>query len=145
MSKAVRDYSLISHKDEIKDATETQIETGLRAVGIAMQRNVGIRAPVDTGRLAASITYATRRHKGQADRSYYDNQKAIEKKNLLKAEDYQKLAEPEKHTVVVGTNVEYAKIKEFDGQEFSHYIRRGIQEHIDDYKRIFAGILSEIE
>jgi len=145
MKKPVRDYSLISHKDEVQEATERQIEAGLYAVGIAMQRNVGMKAPVDTGRLAASITFATKKHKGRADRSYYDKKKAAKKNNLLQSDDYKKLAEPEKHTVVVGTNVEYAAVKEFDNGQFSHYIRRGVQQHLDEYRRIFTVNLSEIE
>lgn len=144
MSKSFN-FTLISRKDEVKEATEAQITKGLYAVGIAMQRNVGMKAPVDTGRLAASITFATGRRHSSPDKSYINKQRVKETDNRLKQEDYKKLAEPAKHSVVVGTNVEYAAIKEFDGQQFSHYIRRGVMAHMSDYKRILSDTLSEIE
>lgn len=136
---------IVSHKDDVKRDTEEAIEKGLQGVGIEAQRNISIKAPVDTGRMAASITYATRHRQGEADRSYYDQEKAARKNNLLKPEDYRKLGEPDEHMVVLGTNVEYAEAREFSSDENSHFIRRGMQNHTNSYKKIMESALKEIE
>jgi len=145
MGTTVSNFTLISRRSELENATEQAIERALQAVGIEAQRNVSMKAPVDTGRLAASITYATRRRQGEVDRTYYNQEKARQRNNLLKSDDYRKKAEPEEHTVVIGTNVEYAKTREYASDKDAHFIRRGLQNHTNSYKRIFADILKELE
>ena len=46
-----------SHVDEVKDALEHQIALALAKVGFAAVDHVKALAPVDTGRLRASITH----------------------------------------------------------------------------------------
>ena len=51
------EVKVTSHVDEVKDALEHQIALALAKVGFAAEDHVKALAPVDTGRLRASITH----------------------------------------------------------------------------------------
>lgn len=51
------EIKVTSHVDEVKDALENQIALALAKVGFAAEDHVKALAPVDTGRLRASITH----------------------------------------------------------------------------------------
>lgn len=51
------EVKVTSHVDEVKDALENQIALALAKVGFAAEDHVKALAPVDTGRLRASITH----------------------------------------------------------------------------------------
>ena len=51
------EVKVTSHVDEVKDALEHQIALALEKVGLAAEDHVKALAPVDTGRLRASITH----------------------------------------------------------------------------------------
>lgn len=138
-------FTLRSNRKLVEEHTQDQIEKALRAVGIEAQRNVSMKAPVVTGRLAASITFATKRYHGRPDRSFLKKKFAKQKNNELESDDYKKLGNPDKNYVVVGTNVIYAKKVEFGSGENAHYLRRGMQEHASQYRKIFRDYLKEIE
>lgn len=126
----VKDVKLTSNVDAVLKATDEAIEKALITIGIEAQSNVSTRAAVVTGRLAASINYATRTQKGSQNRSY------LRQGNKAKESDSSPRGTPDKHTVVVGTNVEYAKIREYGPGRSPHYIRRGLQENANQYKNI---------
>lgn len=50
-------FQFTSHVDELKNALPDAIERALEAVGMQAADNVADLAPVDTGRLKASITH----------------------------------------------------------------------------------------
>lgn len=135
----IKDVSLTDNLDEVLEATEEAIERALVAVGIEAQRNVSQRAAVITGRLAASITYATKTAHGEPDRT------ALRENDALKDSDYRTHGTPEQHTVVVGTNVEYAKAREYGPGRSPHYIQRGLQDNTSKYKEIFSEELKSLE
>lgn len=135
----IKGVSLTDNLDEVLKATDEAIERALVTVGIEAQRNVSQRAAVITGRLAASITYATQTAHGEPDRGM------LNESDVLKDTDYKTHGTPEKHTVVVGTNVEYAKVREYGPGRSPHYIQRGLQDNTNKYKEIFSEELKSIE
>lgn len=52
-------FQFTSHVDELKNALPDAIERALEAIGMQAADNVADLAPVDTGRLKASITHQT--------------------------------------------------------------------------------------
>lgn len=51
------EVKVTSHVDEVKDALEHQVALALSKVGFSAEDHVKALAPVDTGRLRASITH----------------------------------------------------------------------------------------
>ena len=135
----IENVRLTDNLDEVMEATEEAIEKALIQVGIEAQTNVSNLAAVVTGRLAASITYATQTMHGEPDRD------RLEESEVLKDTDYRMHGTPERHTVVVGTNVEYAKAREYGPGRSPHYIQRGLQDNTNKYKEIFSEELKSIE
>ena len=148
MGTTVSNFTLISRRSELENATEQAIERALQAVGIEAQRNVSMKAPVDTGRLAASITYATRRRQGEVDRTYYNQEKARQRNNLLESDDYRKKAEPEKHTVVAVTvptqaiNMTMKALKAVKWQQALQAVQRLVQAVVSDWEAALMIVLS---
>lgn len=104
---------LTDNTEALRKHAEDVIEKALTEVGDTAVGYVAMLTPVDTGRLRASIT-----------------------------------KEVQGHSVAVGTNVEYAISVEFNekvhhttGQ--AHYLRDGITNHLDEYKRILKEVLNE--
>jgi len=130
----IKNVTIKSHKEEVLKATESAIEKALTYVGIEWQREAAALAPVVTGRLANSITYATTNGKGSGT-------------SPAKTEDYTPKATPKEHTVVVGTNVEYAqRIEEGGAKEprHSHFLRNSLNNNRDNFKKIIEQELSGI-
>ena len=82
-----------SHLDEVKQAAEIDILAWLAAIGEDASEVAAEKAPVDTGALKNSISYATPVEWGHGT--------SIPQ------------ATPEKNTVYIGTNIDYAKWHEF--------------------------------
>ena len=122
-------FGVKNNKAKILEEFEKKAEKALTTVGIEWQANSSILCPVVTGRLAASINYATFEGEGQPNQSYLNDEVYINQE----PEDYTPRARPKRHTVVVGTNVEYAERIEEGG---AHFLRRGLQEHSSQYKKI---------
>jgi hypothetical protein len=128
----IEDVQLISHRDEVLQATAEAIESALTLIGIEWSERSADMCPVVTGRLHNSITYATTNGHGNG-------------RDPHKPEDVKPKATPKKSTVVVGTNVEYAqRIEEGGAKEEKHtrFIRRGLTENVNDYKDILKNELS---
>lgn len=130
----IKDVKIVSHKDEVLKATEEAIEQALILVGIEWQGDASALPPVVTGRLSGSLNYATSTKHGQGE-------------SPAKSEDYQPKATPKEHTVVVGTNVEYAqKIEEGGAKEpqHSHFLRNSLTNNSERYKKIIESELAGI-
>ena len=133
--KADLSFGIADNTEELLKATAEQIEKALTAVGHEAVARVNPLVPVDTGRLRASIT-----------------------------------SEVDGQTVNVGTNVEYAPYVEMGtgvyaeeggrptpwwyqddkgewhfthGQKPAHFIRDGLANNLDEYKRILQEVLEE--
>lgn len=143
MAKQTADFEieLESFVDDFKKAAWSQGEKALTQVGIDAQKNVAALVPVDTGLLRNSITYAIS-GKAPAKKSYkadsggesgsYDG--TVGSENEL--------------AVYIGSNVEYAASVEFDEKKRhesgqAHYLRDGINDHLDEYKEAMKKILDE--
>lgn len=132
------DFRIVSRRTETETELAEKIERALTTIGIEWQANSSAICPVVTGRLAASITYATKNGRGLPNASY------TRPGSRLTASDYAPHGRPKDNMVVVGTNVEYAqKIEEGGAREpqNSHFLRRGMTENISTYKRILKDEL----
>lgn len=122
-TKAVR---VESHIDEVLAELAKKLEPALEAIGLDAASTAAKVAPHDTGRLQNSINWATHEFHGSGG----DAPQAV----------------PEKGTVYIGTNVEYAAFQEFGtsrGVHGRHYIQFGVTAHSEDYKRILEEHLKE--
>lgn len=131
-----------SHTDETLEAMQEAIEKALVSVGLKMERNAKIeinKAVYDTpespsykrtGRLRASITFATSTAKGVPAKE-------------AEPGDAELLGEPDKDTVYVGTNVEYAPYVEFGTSKMKKrpYLKPAVADHISEYKEIIEDFL----
>lgn len=104
---------LTDNTDALRKHAEEVIERALTEVGDVAVGYIVPITPRNTGRLRGSIT-----------------------------------KEVQGHSVAIGTNVEYAAAVEFnekahheEGQ--AHYLRDGITNHLDEYKRILKESLEE--
>ncbi len=126
----ITEVKITSHKDEVIKAKDEAVEKALMEIGMDMERYAKLLAPVDTGRLRNSITYATKQYSGQG--SYSDE-------NGNSYDDATARGEPEKNSVYVGTNVEYAASQELG--DFKHkvgqspYLRPAVEDHIAEYRQ----------
>ena len=51
-------FELDDHSDEVKAALDSAVNKGLLMIGLQAENYAAMKAPVDTGRLRASITHA---------------------------------------------------------------------------------------
>lgn len=140
------DYKFVSHLDEVMKDMDAAIQRALNAMGVQLERNAKTEinkavydtpespSYVRTGRLRASLTYATKTEHSdpepEADPS-----------------DAKMLGQPKDDTVYVGTNVEYAPYVEF-GTSRMHarpYLKPALENHMDEYKTIAATELNSMD
>jgi len=120
----INDYSA-----DVLKVFEEQVKLALDSVGQTAEGYAKDNAPVDTGRLRNSITYATATtaSKGNAD----SRQKAT----------------PEANAVYIGTNVEYAAPVEYRDISHktgkAHFLKDAASTHGKEYKAIAKAALSE--
>jgi len=99
-----------------------KLEAGLAALGETAAARAADVAPVDTGRLKNSISWATKDQNGGKD------------------EDSTPLANPEDNEVYIGTNVPYAKYQEYGtskGITGKHFLQYGANSTFGDYAKTF--------
>ena len=135
MSDKVKiDVSLKSNLDEVKKAADEAISKALEAVGLQAAGYAQGLCPVDTGRLRNSIVYTTNGSGGP--KGGYGEP--------FEPEDIEPHETPEKGTVVIGTNVEYAEIIELgrSKQAPNGYLGPAMQSHIKEYKDIIREMMS---
>ena len=111
------------------EAVKSAMHLALSAVGLYLQGDARLRAPVDTGRLRGSITYATQRERSQTDAG-------------AKAGDA--VSRPDDtNTLHVGTNVEYAAYVEYGTRRMAEqpYLIPALDENRQEVREIFAEYL----
>lgn len=117
-------------------AKENQVKNGLAAIGAEAVTYAQGGCPVDTGRLRNSISYMTQSKQGG------QNSKNGEK---AKAEDYAPRGLPDKNSVYIGTNVEYAPAQEYLDMTHKtggpHFIKNAAANHGDRYKELMEAAL----
>lgn len=137
----IKHVNVISHKDEVLKATDEAIEKALTYVGIEWQGAASAMGPVVTGRLMASLNYVTSTGKGEPTRD------KLKEGGKLESDDYTPRSSPPKHTVVLGTNVEYGeKIEEGGAKEerHSHFIRNSLNNNKEQFKHIIEEELASL-
>lgn len=123
---------------EFLEAMASQVAKGLEAIGGEMEKHAKEGAPVDTGRLRNSITFATETAQGQPNTDKQSRPGAVPQD--AKPSDYAMLGVPDQNTVVVGTNVEYAAEQEYYGKN-KHFLKNAASDYGDDYKKIMQAAL----
>ena len=123
---------VVSKVDVAIEAEKEAIQRALEAIGIQFMGDAADYCPVDTGRLRASITYATQDAKGTYGSPFKSGDSSISG------------TVPEA-TVIVGTNVEYAPYVEYGTSKSREqsFLRRALQENMDTYAAIFESELSK--
>ena len=125
---------VISHKKEIIDLKNEAVARALEAIGIQAESDVvkviTEKRIVDTGRLRDSITYKTARGGDSA-------------KGAARSGD-EVQGSPDKDSVYIGTNVEYAAYHEYGTSRIvaRPYLKPGIMNNLSTYKEIAKKMLS---
>lgn len=122
-----------SNLGEVKAELANRIPVILNAVGLQAEGNaieeITKMKAVDTGRLRNSITFATSEMQGNPNT-----------KEGAKADpaDYEPRMTPEKDSVYIGTNVEYAPYIELGARSMAPrpFLKNAIVNHRDEYERI---------
>ena len=136
--------TLTSHKFDTIQEKDRAVQKALYEIGLKMERYAkeelskpkahktgeSPRPNVDTGRLRASITFAT-----EDEHSHGGSES--------QPSDYATHMTPSKGDVYVGTNVEYAEYIEKGTSRMSPYpyLAPAVQDHIDEYKQIMESTL----
>lgn len=113
---------IVDHSEEVIAEMKRKLEAGLAALGETAAARAADVAPVDTGRLKNSISWATKDQNGGRD------------------EDSTPLANPEDNEVYIGTNVPYAKYQEYGtskGITGKHFLQYGANATFGDYAKTF--------
>jgi len=114
---------------EVIAAMKDKVEQAWAAVGETAAARAADVAPVDTGRLKNSISWATEHFDGGRDA------------------DSTPLERPEPNNCYIGTNVEYAQYQEYGtstGVRAKHFLQYGANSSFGDYaKRMLENILKQ--
>lgn len=127
-------FEFTDNSAEVLAAFDMQVKRGLKAIGEAAVGYAAENAPVLTGRLRNSITYATEEYGGKG--GYSDNQGNSYSDATAKGT-------PEKYSVYIGSNVEYAAAKEFGHGSYGgrHFLKNAAANHSAEYKNIMETSL----
>lgn len=113
---------IVDNSPEFIEEMKRKVEAGLAALGETAAARAADVAPVDTGRLKNSISWATKNQNGGRDA------------------DSTPLANPEDNGVYIGTNVEYAAYQEYGtskGITGKHFLQYGANSTFGDYAKTF--------
>lgn len=115
-------------------AEQEAIQRGLEAIGIQLMNDAADNCPVDTGRLRASITYATENAQGTYGSPHETGDSKLQ-------------GSVPQSTVVVGTNVEYAPYVEYgtSKSKAQSFLRKALQENMNTYAEIFENELKKVD
>ena len=114
---------------QLADAMQDAVGTALTETGIILVKAAKFRAPVDTGRLRGSITYATRTTRNGVD-------------SKAKPEDGIS-HDGSGNTVMIGSNVEYARRQEYGIGKMpgKAYMRGALESNREAIKGLFADAI----
>lgn len=127
------DVKITDHSGAVQAELTKAIERALESVGMAAQAYSTLLCRVDTGRLRNSITYSTAK-----TRSGGNNRQSGVKAS---SEDVTPYGSAANNEIWLGTNVEYARKVE---QNVKAFIRPALENHINEYKRIFEQELGSL-
>lgn len=133
------EVKVTDNSEILKRAKDEAVARALEAIGLTAERHAKENTPVDTGRLRNSITHATNTFHGQG--TYSDN-------HGQSYSDATAHGTPEKETVYIGTNVEYAQKQEITDSYHhttgrAHFLRDAVANHGDEYKKIVEAQLKK--
>lgn len=121
---------------EVLKAEEQKKEKILYAIGLKWQsicsKIITQRKIVDTGRLRASLTFITVNKVGSPINTVTEN----------KTSDFLSGTSGDENTLIVGSNVEYARKQEFENKKGA-FLRPSVLEYKNDYKEIAEQIWKE--
>lgn len=126
------DVKFTSHKEEFLSELEKAKQRALVRIGMRAEANAKAYTPVQTGRLAGSITYATATSSSSPEAP-------------AKAKDSAQHGTPDDDSVYIGTNVEYAPYVELGSSKRKNparFLTRAMTLHGDEYVRILKSELS---
>ena len=123
--KADNIKQILAEKDKL-------VEDALIICGEKMEGYAKGQCPVATGRLRGSITYATTTFHSSSE-------------SPAKGDDSTLHGTPEKGSVYIGTNVEYAPYQEYgsNGRVGHHYLKKGVQDHLSEYQNVIDKTLRD--
>lgn len=120
-------YKFENNSDKVKREMEEREEAVLYAIGLKWMticsKVITKKKIVDTGRLRASLSFITPKQNANNGGSGSD---------IVSGKS-------DKKTLVVGTNVEYARKQEFTNPKGS-FLRESLANYSDDYKKIAEEI-----
>ena len=124
----------IDNIDKIIKEKDALVEKAMIECGLKMERYAIYGCPVKTGRLRNSITYATETFHSSG------NSQPGEK---APAEDMKLRGTPDKGSVTIGTNTEYAPYVELGSSRRSKvpFLKPSLQGHESEYKEIIEKTL----
>ena len=138
MSKAGIGVS-VKMENNVKEVLKVEEEKKakiLYAIGLKWQsicsKIITQRKIVDTGRLRGSLTFITAREVGSPINTVTEN----------KSSDFLKGSSGDEDTLIVGSNVEYARKQEFENKKGA-FLRPSILQYKNDYKDIAEQIWKE--
>lgn len=137
------DVKLIDRTKETIKATDEAVEVALEIIGGLLERYAKQNCPVDTGLLRNSITYCL-------DGKHPHVQQYGNNSGESGGYDGEMPEEPKgKRAVYVGSNVEYARIVEFNERAAhvsgrAHFIRDALKDHMSEYNKILTNEIKKV-
>ena len=130
----VADVKITDNSAEYKNMLRETMEKALVSIGAEAEGYAKERCPVDTGRLKNSITYVTNKHKSRAKQT-----------KVYQKGDSTANGTPEKGSVYIGTNVEYAEEQETVEMHHkignAHFLRNAATQHTPEYQAIVRAAM----
>lgn len=119
-----------SHSDW-RRVLEAAAEQALPAIGASLEGQAALLAPVDTGRLRGSITYATRRERSRPDAPAQGSDEVSQPSDVW--------------TLHVGTNVSYAEHVEYGTRRTAAqpYLRLALDRGKKGAQAVFGKAISK--
>ena len=130
------DFKFTSNREKYVEATKRGREAALDAIGSKVAGYALALAPVDTGRLKNSITWAIKKTEGRTYNYEDDDGNPY---------SYDVGTGLQDDAVAVGTNVEYAIFQETGSSKTkAHpYLTPAVKNHLEEYKELAAALIAE--
>lgn len=126
----------VDNVDKVTDELEKAVERALEIIGGKAETYAKQNCPVDTGLLKNSITHAVGGYSTSTKKYHADTGD--------KSGEYNGTAGKKgDNTVYIGSNVTYAAYNEFHHKKKAHFLRKAVENHIDEYKSVISGELSK--
>lgn len=131
------DVRIVDNSKKVLNEFLQQKKLALAGIGEAAEGFAKEQAPVDTGRLRNSITYATGDYEGIEN--YHDDIGNNFSGGAARSK-------PGTDSVVIGSNVEYAPQMEFSEMQHqqgnAHFLKNAVVNHSEKYKSIAKAAFS---